>query len=266
MAIGYVNTLIQNANETRGVTNQDVTYEQTRNFHKQAFERNGLSIENWTLETPMKVIEGFEGKDAVEKTWIALRETGGDGPDGIYRSNGLYDRMERIVNTSHILMTDEQVSLQQQAREWLERVGGRVTWDNITKIWDSIMSSSNQLGGSQQANIMAISIAPSFNYTSHKKDSVAGFTLYQVLNNAVDTAIYTKFNGEPAYLLAKSSQPTCQGDASGIGGGVKSGTIGKEVKPTSASSTIFIEGLQLVRQNDTCTMNNANTTGKYILT
>ncbi|MGP5493784.1 DUF4150 domain-containing protein [Psychrobacter celer] len=262
MALGYADALIENAQRT-GSTNQDVTYEQTRDFHKQVFEENGLSIDNWTLETPMKVIEGFEGKDAVEARWRTLRETGGDGPDGVYRSNGLYDRMIRVVNTPAITMTDKQVELQQQAREWLERVGPRATLDNAKKVWESLFGAS-QLGGSQQGQIIAIS-EPSFNYTSHKKDSVAGYTLVQVIDNAVDTAKHTTFNGVPAYLLAQTTQPSCQGDEAGIGGGVKSGTVGGEVKPTSASSSIFVEGKALVREGDTCTMNNGNTTGKYIL-
>lgn len=121
------------------------------------------------------------------------------------------------------------------------------------------------LGGSQQANLMAISTSPSFNYTSHKKDSVAGYSLYQFLDNAIDTVSSVSFNGQPAYVLAQTTQPTCKGDEGGVGGGVKSGTVGKEVKPTSGSSGIFVAGKALIREGDTCTMNNTNTTGKYIL-
>ena len=122
-----------------------------------------------------------------------------------------------------------------------------------------------EISGSQQNQLMAISKTPSFNYTSHEKDSTAGYTLVQVIDNAVSTAKQTTFNGVPAYLLAQTTQPTCMGDEAGVGGGVKSGTVGKEVKPTSASSTVFVEGKALVREGDTCTMNNGNTTGKYIL-
>ena len=120
------------------------------------------------------------------------------------------------------------------------------------------------LGSAKQSKLMAISVVPSFNYTTPKKDSVAGYTLIQTLDNAIDTVPHTKFNGQPTYVLAQTTQPTCQGDEAGIGGGVKSGTVGKEVKPTSASSTIFISGKQLVREGDSCTMNNGNTVGKYV--
>lgn len=264
MALGYADALIANTKRNGGVTNQDVTYEQTRDFHVKVFKANGLSIDNWTLETPMKVIEGFEGKDAVEARWRTLRETGGDGPDGVYRSNGLYERMLSIVNTPSITMTDKQRLLQQKAREWLERVGSRFTFKNGKKVYDSLFGTS-QLGGSQQSQLTAISKGPSIYWSSHKKNSTIGLVVYQTMDNAVNTAKHTTFNGQPVYLLAKTTQPTCQGDATGRGGGVRSGTIGKEVKPTGGSSTIFVEGKALVRQGDTCTMNNGNTTGSYVV-
>lgn len=261
MALGYADALIANTKETGGVTNQDVTYKQTRAFHKKAFEANGLSIDNWTLETPMKVIEGFEGKSAIEARWRTLRETGGDGFDGVYSSNGLYERMIRIVNTFPITMTDKQRQLQQEAREWLERVGDRFTLKNISRLFGA----NSQLGGSKQSQLTAISKGPSIYWSSHKKNSTIGLVVYQTMDNAINTANHTTFNGQPAYLLAKTTQPTCQGDATGRGGGVRSGTIGKEVKPTGGSSTIFVEGKALVRQGDTCTMNNGNTTGSYVV-
>ncbi|WP_201586820.1 PAAR-like domain-containing protein [Psychrobacter sp. HII-4] len=118
--------------------------------------------------------------------------------------------------------------------------------------------------GSKDTVLMAISTGPSFNYTSHKKDAVAGYTLYSFIDNAEATAEHTFFNGQPAYLLDQTTQPKCFGDAAGRGGGVRSGTVGGEVKPTSGSSTIFIEGKALIREGDTCTMNNGNVKGKYV--
>lgn len=118
--------------------------------------------------------------------------------------------------------------------------------------------------GSKDSVLVAVSIGPSFNYTSHKKDAIAGYSLFQVIDNAVSTAEHTFFNGQPAYLLDKTTQPTCMGDEAGIGGGVRSGTVGGEVKPTSGSSTIFIEGKALIREGDTCTMNNGNVQGVYV--
>ena len=120
------------------------------------------------------------------------------------------------------------------------------------------------LSGAKQSKLIAISIAPSFNYMNSKRTSVGGFTLIQTLDNAISTAGMSNFNSQPAYLLAQTTQPTCTGDEAGWAGGVKSGTVGKEVKPTSGSETIIVEGKQLVREGDTCTMNNVNTTGKYV--
>lgn len=46
MALGYVDALITNAKSNGGITNQDVSYKQTRDFHKKAFEQNDLTIDN----------------------------------------------------------------------------------------------------------------------------------------------------------------------------------------------------------------------------
>lgn len=119
-------------------------------------------------------------------------------------------------------------------------------------------------GGSKDSVLIAISKSPSFNYTSHKKDAVAGFTLTRTIDNAVNTVAHTTFSGQPAYVLDQTTQPDCQGDEAGVGGGVKSGTVGKEVKPTSGSSNVFIRGKALVREGDTCMMNNGNVEGTYV--
>ncbi|MDY3307050.1 hypothetical protein [Psychrobacter sanguinis] len=38
--------------------------------------------------------------------------------------------------------------------------------------------------GSKSTVLIAISNGPSFNYTSYKKDTVAGYTLYSFIDNA----------------------------------------------------------------------------------
>lgn len=121
-----------------------------------------------------------------------------------------------------------------------------------------------EISGSQQNQLMAISKTPSFNYTSHKKDSVAGYNLYQMLDNAEDTISSSSMNGFTVYVMGKTIQPTCMGDEAGIGGGVKSGTVGKEVRATSGAPSIFYCGYMSIRADDTCTMNNENVEGKYI--
>lgn len=66
--------------------------------------------------------------------------------------------------------------------------------------------------------------------------------LTQSLDNAENIAKHTTLNGKNAYILSQTSQPNCTGDASGIGGGIKSGTIGKQIKPIKGASNIFVEG------------------------
>lgn len=125
-------------------------------------------------------------------------------------------------------------------------------------------SADSPVSGSQQNQLMAISKTPSFNYTSHKKDSVAGYNLYQMLDNAEDTISSSTMNGFTVYVMGKTIQPTCMGDESGIGGGVKSGTVGKEIRATSGAPSILYCGYLSIRADDTCTMNNENVEGKYI--
>ncbi|WP_201613271.1 PAAR-like domain-containing protein [Psychrobacter immobilis] len=121
-----------------------------------------------------------------------------------------------------------------------------------------------EISGSQQNQLMAISKSPSFNYTSHKKDSVAGYNLYQMLDNAEDTISNSTMNGFTVYVMGKTIQPTCMGDEAGVGGGVKSGTVGKEIRATSGAPSILYCGYLSIRADDTCTMNNENVEGKYI--
>ena len=213
----------------------------------------------------MYIIQSISGKDAVEESWRKIRETGGDGPDGMYASLELYKKMEMIAYKRLVNPTATERKLQKMAQEWLKAVGPPASLKNIKNLGGAVFGVSSQLGGSKQSQLTAISKGPSIYWSSHKKNSTIGLVVYQTMDNAVNTAKHTTFNGQPVYLLAKTTQPTCQGDATGRGGGVRSGTIGKEVKPTGGSSTIFVEGKALVRQGDTCTMNNGNTTGSYVV-
>lgn len=91
MAQGYLNFLETNIKKN---VVKDVDFESMRNFHKAVFERNGLSINNWTLETPMKLIGRYEGgKAAQERKWEELRETQGTNVDALLGSAGLFGRV-----------------------------------------------------------------------------------------------------------------------------------------------------------------------------
>ena len=67
MLNGYLNALNeQTANG--GNVSRDVDYGETRQFHEQVFNRNGLSIDNWTLNDPMEMIRKYGGGTA---EWLA---------------------------------------------------------------------------------------------------------------------------------------------------------------------------------------------------
>lgn len=51
MADGYIKSLENIAGENGGVVNRDVKYQETRDFHNNAFRDNGLTLDNWTLNT-----------------------------------------------------------------------------------------------------------------------------------------------------------------------------------------------------------------------
>lgn len=115
-------------------------------------------------------------------------------------------------------------------------------------------------------DMKAVSTAPSMNKTP--VGSAEPPLPYQViadLTNAVDCSPNVFFNGMPAYLLNRSSQPSCKGDSPGSKKGVKKGTVNGKVKPTSGSSTVRINGQPPVRIGDTCEMQGSETVGRYVM-
>ena len=86
MAVGYLDFL----ESQLGKPPRDVRFDEMRNFHKQVFESNGLSINNWTLETPMKLIGRYEGERRQEEIWQKLLATRGSGIGALTESATLY--------------------------------------------------------------------------------------------------------------------------------------------------------------------------------
>lgn len=91
MLHGYLDALQTQIGEVNLYTSRDVNYKETREFHKKVFEANNLSINNWTLETPMALYGKYFGKDAQEKQWQELRQTEGDYADALFGSLGLQE-------------------------------------------------------------------------------------------------------------------------------------------------------------------------------
>ncbi|WFR80907.1 RHS repeat-associated core domain-containing protein [Janthinobacterium rivuli] len=71
-----------------------------------------------------------------------------------------------------------------------------------------------------------------------------------------------KSHSEPVILHQRSIIPTVKGDAAGKAGGVKSGTVGKQVDTKVASSIHRANGASLVQMGREVWMNSRNTVGK----
>lgn len=122
MAENYLNTLIGNSKETGGVITKDVNYEQTQEFHRVTFEANGLTLDNWTLKTPMDIIgESFGplGAQAQEAVWEQIRDTEGEGFDALAASGLLTALMASEAKPDvYDLLTGDT-----RALEWLLATG-----------------------------------------------------------------------------------------------------------------------------------------------
>jgi len=88
MAKGYLDALEQNIK--KGENRSDISFEQARKFHGEVFKKHSLSLNNWTLEVPMRLIGNYEGgKQAQEAAWQRIMKTQGDYVDALAVSNDL---------------------------------------------------------------------------------------------------------------------------------------------------------------------------------
>ena len=126
---------------------------------------------------------------------------------------------------------------------------------------------ANKIGARKNGNFKAVSTAPSINKTPMGSSTPPiPYPTTQDLSNSVAVARTVKFNGDPAYTLDRTTQPSGKGDDGGSAKGVKSGTVNGEVKPTKASGTVRAEGKHVVREGDPNTMNGGNNPGIYTTT
>ena len=79
MARGYLDALAVQMEQT-GQTDTDVKFEGIREFHRKVFIKHDLSIENWTLEEPMRLLakygHGKRHRKEYGRILPRLRETG----------------------------------------------------------------------------------------------------------------------------------------------------------------------------------------------
>lgn len=94
MAYGYLAVLERNVERGGGQTQTQVRYDEARDFHREVFRQHRLTIDNWTLETPMKLIGRYEGGPAAQEAqWQKLMKTEGDWVDALFASDGLYGKV-----------------------------------------------------------------------------------------------------------------------------------------------------------------------------
>lgn len=118
MGQAYIATLISTAREeNRGYLNHDVSFNDTRDFHRDVFNRNGLTLSNWTLNTPMELVRLTEGSTAVEALWQRIRDTGGEGLNGTVASVTLLNMVGRLSFSD-----DPKIS--EMAQQWIDTVPG----------------------------------------------------------------------------------------------------------------------------------------------
>ncbi|MCA8354882.1 polymorphic toxin type 15 domain-containing protein [Burkholderia cepacia] len=124
---------------------------------------------------------------------------------------------------------------------------------------------ANHLGARKDSAFKAVSTAPSINKTPVGSSTPPlPYPVTEDLSSSLGTVPNVRFNGDPAYVLSQSTQPSCKGDAAGSCNGVKSGTVSGEVKPVKGSSTVRITGKPVIREGDPCTLNGGNCPGIYV--
>ncbi|BCQ26028.1 hypothetical protein NK8_42120 [Caballeronia sp. NK8] len=130
---------------------------------------------------------------------------------------------------------------------------------------DEHFSKGNKLAARQSGSFKAVSSTPDLCKTPCGASTPpVPYPVVADLSGSTGVASNVRFNGKSAYTLNESVVPTCIGDEAGCAMGVKSGTVGGEVKPTSGSSTVKINGNPIIRDGDPCTMNSGNCTGTYV--
>lgn len=81
-------------------------------------------------------------------------------------------------------------------------------------------------------------------------------------SQATAVSANVKARSKPVILHQRSTIPTVKGDEAGTAGGVKSGTVGKQVDTKSASKKHRANGIDLVQTGREVWMNSRNTIGK----
>lgn len=88
------------------------------------------------------------------------------------------------------------------------------------------------------------------------------YTIVGEFSDTANASSSVKSHSEPVILHQRSTVPTVKGDAAGSAGGVKSGTVGKQVETKVSSATHHANNANLVQVGREVWMNARNTVGK----
>ncbi|MGC0042420.1 calcium-binding protein [Ralstonia pseudosolanacearum] len=122
MAQAYLDSLEKIAGENKRLTghdevNRDIRAQEVWDFHREVFQKNGLGIENWTLDSVFKTIQQTQGDDALEAYWESLRDTQGEGMMAtLLNIRTMYNMHESIDSAAP--------AISKLARNWMELVPG----------------------------------------------------------------------------------------------------------------------------------------------
>lgn len=137
MASAYLNTLRNAAERNGGVVDRDVRYRETEKFHKDVFEKNGLSIDNWTLKIPMDLLQKSGDEAGLERVWQQIRETGGTGFDALLKSALLADVVRNATRSPD-------PAIREKAEKWLDTVMGPSFLEKLEKLTGDLWKSEVQ--------------------------------------------------------------------------------------------------------------------------
>ncbi len=131
MAAAYLNTLSVIAKASSdGLTKRDIDEVELTKIHADVFQKNGLSIDNWTLHAPFEILRKLGGDDAVEQYWKFMRDSkGADNYQGIAANLSTLAFMHKQTGSSD-------PSIRQLAQIWMNNVPGIYDWDQINRSVD----------------------------------------------------------------------------------------------------------------------------------
>ena len=128
MALKYLETLKKYADDNNGIVSSDVSFKDMRSFHETVFKDNGLTIDNWTLEEPMRLIGKYFGAEEQERRWQEISKTEGDGIDASLANTTL---MRQVHDFSQgVYYTDRKTGEYIPSGTVWDTMGSGFTWPN----------------------------------------------------------------------------------------------------------------------------------------